>query len=98
LTQGGRATRIVNLMGFAARDRAILDFERSCWTRTGTKEAAIRTELGFSGTRYYELLRGLLENESAYAYDPLTVKRLQRQRDRRRRDRLEGTRADPELR
>jgi hypothetical protein len=88
----------VNLMGFAARDRAILDFERSWWTRTGTKEAAIRTELGFSGTRYYELLRGLLENESAYRYDPLTVKRLQRQRDRRRRDRLEGTRADPELR
>ena len=33
-----------------------------------------------------------------YAYDPLTVKRLQRQRDRRRRERVEGTRADPELR
>ena len=64
----------------------------------GPKEAAIRTELGFSGTRYYELLRGLLDDASAYAYDPLTVKRLQRQRDRRRRERVEGTRADPELR
>jgi hypothetical protein len=88
----------VNLMGFAARDRAILDFERSWCTRSGTKEAAIRTELGFSGTRYYALLRGLLDDESAYAYDPLTVKRLQRQRDRRRRERLDGSRADPELR
>jgi hypothetical protein len=85
-------------MGLAARDRAILDFERSWWTRTGPKEAAIRTELGVSGTRYYELLRGLLDDPSAYAYDPLTVKRLQRQRDRRRRGRLEGTRADPESR
>jgi hypothetical protein len=94
----GGATRIVYLMGNEARDRAILDFERSWWTRSGTKEAAIRTELGFSATRYYELLRSLLDDPSAYAYDPLTVKRLQRQRDRRRRERLEGTRADPELR
>ena len=82
-------------MGLAARDRAILDFERSWWTRSGPKEAAIRTELGVSGTRYYELLRGLLDDASAYEYDPLTVKRLQRQRDRRRRGRLDGTRADP---
>jgi hypothetical protein len=86
------------LMGFAARDRAILDFERSWWTRSGPKEAAIRTELGVSGTRYYELLRALLDDSSAYEYDPLTVKRLQRQRDRRRRGRVEGTRADPESR
>jgi hypothetical protein len=82
-------------MGLAVRDRAILDFER-CWcTRSGTKEAAIRTELGVSGTRYYELLRALLDEPAAYDYDPLTVKRLRRQRERRRRDRVEGSRADP---
>ncbi|HEY7105001.1 MAG TPA: DUF3263 domain-containing protein [Acidimicrobiia bacterium] len=85
-------------MGLAARDRAILDFERSWWTRPGTKEAAIRDELGVSGTRYYALLRGLIDDVDAYAYDPLTVKRLQRQRERRRRERLEGTRAGPEPR
>ena len=85
-------------MNLAARDRAILDFERTWWTRSGPKEAAIRTELGLSGTRYYELLRRLLDDVSAYAYDPLTVKRLQRDRDRRRRGRLERSRADPESR
>jgi hypothetical protein len=85
----------VGLMGLAVRDRAILDFERCWWTRSGTKEAAIRTELGVSGTRYYELLRALVDDAAAYDYDPLTVKRLRRQRERRRRDRIDGSRADP---
>ncbi len=82
-------------MGLAVRDRAILDFERCWWTLPGTKEAAIRTELGVSGTRYYKLLRALVDDPAAYDYDPLTVKRLRRQRERRRRERVEGSRADP---
>jgi hypothetical protein len=82
-------------MGLAPRDRAILDFERSWWTCSGPKEAAIRTELGVSGTSYYARLRALLDDADAYDYDPLTVKRLQRDRERRRRERLDGTRADP---
>jgi hypothetical protein len=82
-------------MGFAARDRAILDFERDWWSRPGPKEAAIRTELGVSATRYYEILRHLVDEPEAYEYDPLTVKRVRRERDRRRRERLEGRRADP---
>ena len=57
----------------------------------GPKEAAIRTELGVSATRYYEILRHLVDVPEAYDYDPLTVKRLRRERDRRRRERLEGT-------
>ncbi len=85
-------------MGLAARDRAILDFERTWWTRPGTKETAIRDALGVSSTRYYELLRGLVADDAAYAYDPLTVKRVRRQRERRRRERIEGTRAGPEPR
>ena len=44
-------------MGLSRRDRAILDFERGWWSRPGPKEAAIRTELGVSATRYYEILR-----------------------------------------
>jgi hypothetical protein len=84
-------------MDLSARDRAILDFERTWWTRAGSKEATIRTELGMSGTRYYELLRRLVDNPSAYEHDPLTVKRLQRERERRRRERIAG-RADPGLR
>jgi hypothetical protein len=88
---------LVGLMGLTARDRDILDFERAWWTKPGSKEATIRAELGMSGTRYYELLRGLLDNPAAYEHDPLLVKRLRRQRDRRRRERIEGH-ADPGLR
>ena len=88
---------LVDLMGLTARDRDILDFERTWWTKPGSKEATIRTELGMSGTRYYELLRGLLDNPAAYEHDPLLVKRLRLQRDRRRRERVEGH-ADPGLR
>jgi hypothetical protein len=82
-------------MGLSSRDRAILDFERGWWSRPGPKEAAIRTELGVSATRYYEILRHLVDVPEAYEYDPLTVKRVRRERDRRRRERLEGRRADP---
>jgi hypothetical protein len=82
-------------MGLSARDRAILDFERAWWTLTGPKEAAIRSQLGISSTRYYRVLRSLVDLRAAYEYDPLTVLRLRRERERRRRERLEGRRADP---
>lgn len=76
--------------GLTARDRAIVDFERTWWQRDGAKEAAIRQELGLSGTRYYELLQQLCDSAAARAYDPLVILRLRRQRDRRRRARFEG--------
>ena len=77
------------------RDRAILDFERSWWSEPGKKELAIRERLDLSTTRYYEILRHLVDVPEAYDYDPLTVMRVRRQRDRRRRERLEGRQADP---
>ena len=82
-------------MELTERERAILDFERGWWTRPGPKEAAIRAELGVSATRYYEILRSLVDRAEAFEYDPLTVSRLRRERDRRRRERIEGSRADP---
>ncbi len=82
-------------MGLSDRDRAILDFERGWWTRPGPKEAAIRAELGVSATRYYEILRTLVDRPEAFEYDPLTVSRVRRERARRRRERLEGRQADP---
>jgi hypothetical protein len=88
---------LVDLMDLSARDRAVLDFERTWWTRPGSKESAIRSELDMSGTRYYASLRRLVDDPVAYGYDPLTVMRLRRQRDRRRRERIAG-RADPGLR
>ncbi len=80
-------------MELSARDRAVLDFERTSWRLPGPKETAIRQELGISSTRYYELLNALLDRSAALAYDPLTVKRARRLRDERRRARLEGQRA-----
>ena len=81
-------------MPLSDRDRAILDFERSWWTLDGPKEAAIRDRFGLSAARYRQLLYALLEREDADAYDPLVVRRLRRQRDRRRRARYEGPSAN----
>ena len=85
-------------MELSARDRAILDFERSWWRLPGRKEAAIRARLGMSTTRYYRRLSELIDEPAASLYDPLTVKRLRRDRDERRRARYEGSRADPRSR
>mgnify|MGYP003790315737 CR=1 FL=1 len=71
------------------RDRDILDFERSWWTATSPKDVQIRERFELSATRYYQLLTELLDDGEAMSYDPLVVRRLQRQRDRRRRARLE---------
>jgi len=85
-------------MELSARDRAILDFERSWWQFKGLKEEAILARLRMSSTRYYRRLGELLEDPDALAYDALTVKRLRRYRDLRRRARYEGRRADPRSR
>ena len=82
----------------AASDRALLDFERSWWRAPGPKGPRIRAQLGCSPTRYYERLAALLDDPAAFAYDPLTVKRLRRLRDQRRRARFEGDTADPRSR
>ncbi len=71
------------------RDRDILDFERSWWSATSPKDVQIREQFELSATRYYQLLGEMLDTDDAMAYDPLVVRRLQRQRDRRRRARLE---------
>jgi hypothetical protein len=82
-------------MGLSERDRAILDFERTWRHQPGPKEGAIRESFDISPSRYYELLNALLDDADALAYDPLTVKRVQRVRNQRRRVRIEGRRADP---
>ena len=77
-------------MPLSRRDREILDFERSWWTRSGVKETAIVDEFSLSASRYYQILGELLDDAEALAYDPLLVRRLRRARDRRRRTRIEG--------
>jgi hypothetical protein len=77
-------------MGLSERDRAILEFERSWWTRPGPKEVAIRDQMGMSPARYRRLLASLVDSEDAEAYDPLVIRRLRRARDQRRRARYDG--------
>jgi hypothetical protein len=71
--------------GLSERDRAVLDFERRSWPGAGAKERAIRERLGLSPTRYYQLLNALLDDPAALAHDPVTVNRLRRRREDRRR-------------
>lgn len=83
------------MVPLSEREQAILDFERSWWMRDGSKEAAVKEQLGLSSARYYQLLGALLTRDDALAYDPLLVRRLRRLRDRRRRARFEGPSATP---
>lgn len=77
-------------MGLSERDRAILEFEGSWWTGTDSKEAAIKARLGLSASRYRQILAGLIDSEEAASAAPLLIRRLRRDRDRRRRARFEG--------
>ncbi len=76
-------------MALTDRDRKILDLERAWWTEAEPKDAQIHERFELSTTRYHQLLAELLDDEEALSYDPLVVRRLRRQRDRRRRARLE---------
>lgn len=58
--------------------RSVLDFERSWWKHGSLKDAAVVEVLGCSAREYYQALSRLIEDPLAAAYDPLTVKRLQR--------------------
>ena len=69
------------------RERGVLAFERQWWRHAGAKEEAIRREFGIGPTAYYQLLSRLLDDPAALALDPMLVKRLQRQRAARRRQR-----------
>ena len=67
----------------------MLEFERAWWLLPGPKEAAIREHLEMSATRYYQALTRLLDDPDAMEYDPLTIRRLRRLRERGRRERLD---------
>ena len=69
------------------RDRRILEFERQWWKYAGAKEQAVRDLFDMSGTRYYQILNGLIDDPQALAFDPMLVKRLRRMRAARQRAR-----------
>lgn len=80
----GQAVQVIS-----ERHQAMLEFERSCWTFDEPKETLIRARFQCSADEYYVELNELLEQPEALAHDPLVVRRLQRQRIRRRRERFE---------
>ena len=85
-TQTGSG-RISEVAPLGERERGVLAFERQWWRHAGAKEEAIRREFGVGPTAYYQLLSRLIDDPAALTYDPMLVKRLQRQRASRRRQR-----------
>lgn len=73
--------------GLTDDDLAMLDLERSWWKHVGAKETHVRDRFGISPTVYYNRLNQLIDRPEAMAADPMTVRRLQRLRDMRRRQR-----------
>ena len=63
--------------------RAILDFE-SAWLKSmSPKGPAVRQQFGRSLIEHQQLVAWLIRQPEALEYAPTTVRRLQRQRDRR---------------
>ncbi|MGH2720130.1 MAG: DUF3263 domain-containing protein [Actinomycetota bacterium] len=85
MEQGGRH---VSTEVFGDLERQILEFERYWWKYAGAKERAIREQFDLSATRYYKLLNAIIDMPDALAHDPILVKRLQRLRSFRQRQRM----------
>ena len=62
-------------------DRTILEFEGSWWLYPGPKDRAIREYLDISATRYYQVLRRLIDDPEADLIAPMTVRRIRRVRE-----------------
>ncbi len=73
--------------GLSDVEKAILVFEQSWVHRPEVKDEAIRQELAMSPTAYYRSLSTLLDSRAALEFDPMLIKRLQREREQRRRSR-----------
>jgi uncharacterized protein (DUF924 family) len=71
-------------MALTDTEQAMLELERSWFTRAATKDEAISERFGMTTTAYYRALNALINRPDAMAADPLTVRRLLRMRDRRR--------------
>ncbi|KIE52328.1 MAG: DUF3263 domain-containing protein [Acidimicrobiaceae bacterium] len=71
-------------MKLTERQIAIIEFERTAWEVEISKEKAIRQTFAISPSRYYKIRDELLDLPESMHYDPLVIKRLQKQRRYRR--------------
>ena len=62
-------------------ERAVLALEKRSWRRPGSKERAIRRELGMGTVEYHLRLNALLEDPRAVAAEPALTRRLRAQLD-----------------
>ena len=83
-TRTAKLSRVIS-----ERHQAMLDFERTWWNHDEPKDALIRARFQCSADDYYAELNDLVAQPGAMEHDPLVVRRLQRHRLRRRRERLE---------
>ena len=70
------------------RERAIIEFEATWWMHDESRDTLLRARFACSEEDYYQELNRLLDHPGALSCDPLVVRRLRRQRDRRRRARI----------
>jgi hypothetical protein len=76
-----------------ARQRDMLDFERTWWQFDEPRDELIRERFGCTADEYYVELNQVLELPGAMAHDPLVVRRFHRRRLRRRRSLMDGASA-----
>jgi hypothetical protein len=81
------ADEIRNGEGLTQRAKEILAFEREWFKTPGSKERVVKERFGVSATRYYQILNSLIDSPEAAEHDPMLVKRLQKMREARKRQR-----------
>lgn len=74
-------------MELTEREREILAFERQWFAYAGVKEQLVREQFDMSMTRFYQEVNRIIDLPAAMAFEPFTVKRLQRLRNQRQRSR-----------
>jgi hypothetical protein len=72
------------------RQRAMIEFEATWWMHDDARDSMIRARFACSAEEYYQELNQLLDHPGALSVDPLVVRRLRRNRERRRRARIDG--------
>jgi hypothetical protein len=76
----------VTTVELTQRQRDLLDFERAWRFRYGgTRDTAILELFGCTPTRFAQEINALIDLPAALVHDPVTVNRLRRLRDTRRR-------------
>jgi len=75
------------------RELAMIQFEATWFTLDEDRHDAIRARFGCSVEEYNHELNRVIDHPASLLADPLVVRRLRRQRERRRRAMIEGTAA-----